>query len=537
MHHKACLHRTIGWSWAKGSVFALVCACFLLGAAEPEDASSVVDDTALDAPEADEEIEASHALPEGVLDLTAEEDHWLLLDTLKSGFAQTESLEHAVSEAYERTYQPVLSSWQEVSYYRWVLYYLHRTLELPHTEVTGLQFDIPMVSHPLVDVYVEYFSGRGRWFFENWLSRAARYMPIMLPILKEHGLPQDIIYLAMIESGFVAKAMSTASASGFWQFIRSTGTLYGLKSDAWVDERRDFIKATHAACNYLKQLYEQFGDWHLAWASYNAGDGRIRRALAKYGVSTFWDLVDYRNSLAKETKHYVPKILAAAIVSKSRVEYGFKNIVGESPLEYDETHVDDAVDLRSLAEKIQVDPEHMRVLNPMYIHQMTPPKHKSLVRVPKGRVSQALAAIETLPVVERVTYMQHPVRRGDSLSSVAQRYGVSVNALKSANKLSSLRRVRVGRRILIPVYHNVRGALQSNVGSEPPPVVDVGGGSSSKKQASSRRDVVRARHVVSPGDTLWSIARRYGVTVQKLKQWNGKKTKRLRVGDVLSVVR
>jgi membrane-bound lytic murein transglycosylase D len=516
-------------------MFVLICTLWLLGAdgAAEEVDSSVEEESSMDVSEGQDELSASKALPEGVLDLSAEEDQWILLDTLRLGFAHTLDVGEGVHRAAARLEEPVPQRWEDKAYYRWVLGHLHRTLEVPHVEVLGVNFDIPMVSHPLVDVYVEYFSGRGRWFFENWLARAARYMPIMLPILKEHGLPQDIIYLAMIESGFVAKAMSTASASGFWQFIRSTGTLYGLKSDAWVDERRDFIKATHAACNYLNQLYRQFGDWHLAWASYNAGDGRVRRALSKYGAENFWELVDHRNSLAKETKHYVPKILAAAIVAKNKNSYGFDHVVGESALEYDEMHVKDAVDLSSLAEGLGIDAENMRVLNPMYIHQITPPDHTSLVRVPKGMVKQASAVLDRLPMVQRMTYMQHPVRRGDSLSSVAKRYGVSIQALKVANRISSLRRVRVGRRILVPVYHTVKGGVK-NTAPVPAPMAEE---KVQPSKSTASKKTSKTRHVVSPGDTLWSIARKYGVSVQQLKQWNSKKAKRLRVGDVLSVMK
>jgi membrane-bound lytic murein transglycosylase D len=287
----------------------------------------------------------------------------------------------------------------------------------PHSEsFRHLQFDIPVIDHPLVDVYIDYFTGRGRWFFENWLARAARYIPIMQPILEAKGLPKDLVYLAMIESGFSARAISTAAACGYWQFIRSTGKIYGLQADMWIDERRDFIRATEAAADYLGELYKQFGNWHLAWAGYNAGDGRIRRAMAKYGASDFWTLIEHRNSLAKETKHYVPKIIAAAIVAKDRERYGFTAIQPESPLIFEEVKVADAIDLKVLAEKLSITAEQMRDLNPALLYDITPPGRTMAIRVPQGRAAEATSIIAELPVTERLTYAQHKVRKGDTLS-------------------------------------------------------------------------------------------------------------------------
>ncbi|MCK5691032.1 lytic transglycosylase domain-containing protein, partial [Myxococcota bacterium] len=207
----------------------------------------------------------------------------------------------------------------------------------------------------------------------------------MRPILKKKGLPEDTVYLAMIESGFSSRARSTVGAGGFWQFMPATGKVYGLSQTTWVDERRDFIMATESAAHFLTDLHREFKDWHLAWAGYNAGGGRIRRALKRHGATTFWDLADNPKSLVQETRHYVPKIIAAAIVAKNREKYGFAPASYKKSLSWDEFQVESSTDLRIVAKYLHIPITQLRTLNPAYFLDITPPNKKSTLRVPKGK--------------------------------------------------------------------------------------------------------------------------------------------------------
>ncbi|MEO0811239.1 MAG: LysM peptidoglycan-binding domain-containing protein, partial [Myxococcota bacterium] len=302
---------------------------------------------------------------------------------------------------------------------------------------------------------------------------------------------------------------------------RSTGQLFGMRMDHWVDERRDFVTATHAACRYLKRLHRQFGHWHLAWASYNAGEGRIGRALRRTGVGTYWELVD-RNAIPKETRHYVPKIIAAAIIAKNAESYGFTNIQGHVPLRYDSFQVKDAIDLKRMSRAIGVSLNALRELNPSLLHDLTPPRRPSTLRVPEGHGEQAQAWIETQPPLKLVDLKHYRVRAGDTLSGVARRFGVSIASLKDFNALRSVHALRVGQRLMVPV--NVGGAKVK-----------------SKGKTRKRRTAVAAsrerRHVVSAGETLWSISQRYRCSVDDIRRWNRLRGSSIQSGQVLTIRR
>ncbi len=265
-----------------------------------------------------------HDLPDSSGALTSDVDRWILRSVLTDGLAQSLPSAAALSPpdlpsgSGAQSLPVAAPSLAKALDSARQLARLHGVPEQHHAaRVAADNFDIPLATHPLVDLYIDYFSGRGRWFFAKWLERSRRFIPMMQPILEKAGVPQDLVYVAMIESGFSASAYSTAAAAGYWQFIGPTGKLYGLSHTLWVDERRDFERATQAAARYLGALYREMGDWHLAWACYNAGEGRIRRALAKYKVHDFWQLIAYPRSVAKETAHYVPKVIAAAMIAKT----------------------------------------------------------------------------------------------------------------------------------------------------------------------------------------------------------------------------
>lgn len=442
---------------------------------------------------------------------------WALHDALQRGFAMSEVLTEEEADEARAIRQMKDEDWLDSLEKELIV----RSLRAPRPAAlpTGITYDIPLSDHPLVDVYIDYFSGRGRRHFEKWLARAERYRPIMIPILEENGLPLDTFYLAMIESGLSSRAYSVAAASGFWQFIRSTAEIFDMRMDHWVDERRDFITATRAACRYLNQLHNQFGDWHLAWASYNAGAGRVSRALKRSGSTGYWQLVD-REALPKETRHYVAKIIAAAIVAKNAPRYGFGPIQGESRLYYDEFTVDRAIDLRRLAQALEVQVSRLRELNPSLLHDLTPPRRRSTLRVPEGLNEDAQAWIKEQSPLKLVDLRPYRVRRGDTLSAVARRFGVSIASLRDFNDIRSVHALRVGQKLVVPVRLAKKRRRSGNA---------------------ARRTVVASsrerRHVVAAGETLWSISRRYRCTVPELKRWNRLGNHRIRIGQVLTVRR
>ena len=477
-----------------------------------------------EAGEDDEEEAAGDLLendvPDPSGDLSIDVDRWVLHDVLTQGFAETRPwTDHVRRLDGQSLLMATPPTWGERLAQQRLLVRLRGTPEQHHgiDDASRLAFDIPLANHVLVDVYVDYFTGRGRLFFEKWLQRAQRYAPVMQKILAERGLPKDLIYLAMIESGFSAKAYSTAAAAGFWQFIGSTGRVFGLTHNTWIDERRDFIRATEAAASYLAQLYGQTGDWHLAWASYNAGEGRIRRAMDKYGTRDFWHLIEYRKSLAKETMHYVPKIIAAAMVAKDPARYGFELGPVTDPLLFDEVTVRDATSLQAIASIGNLSVNTLRDLNPALLHDVTPPGRTMTVRVPQGKGEALTMALEGLPRSQRLTYHQHRVRSGDTLSAISRRYHSDIDAIKEFNRLVSSR-LKLGQELIVPAVPPQPSRLRNAAGPR---------GKAPGKP--------RARHVVASGETLWSIARKYGVTVDRIKSQNQRRGNHLTVGEVLEI--
>lgn len=492
------------------------------------------------------ELLAASELATDYFDDVTGRERWALHSLLALGPVQSLDARALVEKALAREQAVTRSdAWLDDFVHERAVAQLHRPTAPLVVATTGVSYDIPIASHELVTMWIDYFTGRGRWFFEKWLARSERYIPMMQPILEQHGLPKDLVYLAMIESGFSAKAYSIAAAAGFWQFIRSTGQQFGMRTDVFVDERRDFVIATHSAARYLKSLNKLFkGDWYLAWASYNAGSGRVQRALTKTGGRSFWDLVA-AGALPRETQHYVPKIIAAAIVAKNREAYGFTNVTGETPLAYDEVEVDDAVDLKVLAKKLGVAADALRELNPMFLYDLTPPKRKSLVRVPPSRGEEATTALASMPRVERLAYLPYRVQKGDTLSGIAKRHGTTVAMIQEFNTVKSPKALRLGQQLIIP-------GVRVGMVKDDPVVTNQGrvretrasAVASAAKGAAPARTKVEApagkeaqRHVVAAGDTLWSISQRYGTTTQELKRWNAKRTSKLMIGETLTVYR
>jgi membrane-bound lytic murein transglycosylase D len=385
-------------------------------------------------------------------------------------------------------------------------------------------FDIPVVLNQPVLQVIDFLQGSGSKMFHRWLARTTRYYPIMRPILRKYDLPEDLVAVALIESGLMYKAFSRAKASGPWQFMQSTGQAYGLKVDFWIDERRDFHKATDAAARHLRDLYNRFGDWYLAWAAYNAGENKITRALQRTGSGDFWALLP-TNTLHPETKRYVPKIIAAALISRNPERYGFRGVPYEKPLTFEEVEVSGMADLKAAARAVGVDLETIQELNPELRYWCSPPYLKSYhLHIPSGTRQQFLDNYKPAVRDSDVAYTRYLLKTGETLTHVALKYKTSVEAIKAANRIQDVRRIRAGRSLLIPIRP---------CGNPPPGrVLNAAAGKARKRKAGQKggRKVKAGggSYVVQSGDTLWSIAATHKTDVARLNRLN-----RLKPGHVL----
>lgn len=320
--------------------------------------------------------------------------------------------------------------------------------------LSNLDFDYPVVINEDVIKWIQYFQTRGRKAFVTWLRRAEDVIPQAVPVLEKHGLPKDLIYLAMIESGFNNKATSVARAAGTWQFMRATGRNFGLKLNDYVDERRDPEKATVAAARYLTYLYTLFGDWHLAAASYNAGEGRVSRSMRGQEDKSFFGLSAARR-LPNETRNYVPKLIAAMVISKNPTRFGFEVTEGSRALRTRGLALEKSVRLTDLAAAINVDLKIIESLNPELRLGVTPPGQTQspyILRVPESSYTTAIAAVDSLPQASRSVQVAARVKRRETASQFARRYGISLATLLKANP--SIRpnvRLSKGQKVMIPV--------------------------------------------------------------------------------------
>jgi membrane-bound lytic murein transglycosylase D len=288
--------------------------------------------------------------------------------------------------------------------------------------------------------------------FKRYLSRSGKYLRMMKNILREEGVPEDIAYLPLIESGFYPYAYSRSRASGLWQFIRATGRRYGLKINWWVDERRDPVKSTHAAARYLKDLHKMFGSWSLALAGYNAGEGKIRRALKKTKAKDFWSIMRTMK-IKPETRNYVPKFIAARRIAMDPEAYGFTNIEYQDDFIYDEVTLEFPLSLDVIAKSSGTTVKIIKDLNPELRRWSTPPVDTYKLRVPRGTRDLFLANLPKIPAAQRVTVKVHIVRSGDTVSEISHRYSVPQRAIISYNRLGRKALIRPGQRLIIPINH------------------------------------------------------------------------------------
>ncbi|HSJ05244.1 MAG TPA: LysM peptidoglycan-binding domain-containing protein [Longimicrobiales bacterium] len=398
-------------------------------------------------------------------------------------------------------------------------------------------WDLPVTRNESVDQWIEFLAGRNYQRTRLWLERTGMYGPMIRSELRARGMPEDLLYLALIESGLSPRAYSKAAASGMWQFIAETGRRYGLEITGEVDERRDPVKSTTAALAYLQELHDRFGSWYLAAAAYNTGENRIGRIMREtFGTERgtddkFWEIA---HRLPRETRDYVPLMLAAGHIGKEPERYGFHGLQYQDPLAFEQVWVPGAVDLSMVAQAAGVDESDIREMNLHLMRGRTPANRGWSVRMPAGSrvafeaafpelyrtarlaraepahagVIAAGGAARAAPATDRTDAVAHRVRQGETLSHIARRYGVSVAALRSANANVDPRRLRPGQTLRVP------------------------GASASARTAQAPSPRI---HQVRRGENLTVIARRYGVTIRQIQAWNGLRGTRIQAGQRLRI--
>jgi membrane-bound lytic murein transglycosylase D len=390
-----------------------------------------------------------------------------------------------------------------------------------HLERAGL--DLPIESNDKILSFIELFQGRLHDFMQSGLTRGQRYLPMIRNVFQSEGVPLSLAYVPLVESAFKSTALSRVSARGMWQFMLPTAEEHGLKQDWFIDERSDPEKATRAAAQYLKTLHRFFdGNWDLALASYNAGPGRLQRAVRQSKKNDYWAITSSTKYLPRETRDYVPMIYAAIIIANDPGLYGF-DVPSATPLAYEIVEVPGALDLKIIAEWSEIEIADLQDLNPD-LRRLTTPTGTHKLKVPLGTAAAVTAKLRSAePALFRdQDFKFHSLRRGETLTTVARRYKVTLSQLRSANDLTSRSRVRVGQTLLIP--------------QRPAPALPTA--SAPRTAAASARTANSPlTYRVQRGDTLHSIANRFDTTVQDLKKLNSLATDRINIGDRLTVRR
>lgn len=386
---------------------------------------------------------------------------------------------------------------------------LSEDIQVYKDEIKPVTYDLPIVINERVKNSIVYFQTVANEAFNKYLRRSKKYTPTMKKILRQYELPEDLIYLSLVESGYNPNAYSWARAMGLWQFISSTGRLYGLKRDWWIDERKDPIKSTHAACKFLKELYTRFGSWELAMAAYNGGPGRVSRTIDKQGTIDFWKM-----RLRRQTMDYVPLIMAATIIGKNPEKYGFDVTEFEDEVVWEEVTINRCLDLKDVAHSLNCSLGDLKDLNPELLRNYTPPNVKKyILKIPKGHTEKFWASFDSMPSPKETSWVRHTIRRGETVSTIASKYGVSQYAILEANNLRSSR-IYAGKSLIVPV------PLDRNY-------------SSVKNDNYTANNSI---YVVRSGDTMWDIARAFGTSVSALRTANSiGRGSRIYVGQKLRI--
>jgi membrane-bound lytic murein transglycosylase D len=369
-------------------------------------------------------------------------------------------------------------------------------------ELKNTHSDLPLVMTDQVAGYINYFSNRGRGTLERALARSGRYEDMIHRVLREQGVPPELIYLAQAESGFHPLAVSRAGARGMWQFMGSRAKGYGLERSWWVDDRQDPEKATRAAAHHLKDLYNEFGDWYLAMAAYNSGPGTVQSAVKRTGYADFWELYR-RNVLPKETRNYVPIIVAVTIMAKNPAQYGLDSVIKDKPIPYDTVKIDYPIDLRLAAECVDATAEDLSDLNPSLLRMTTPKDSQFELHLPAGTADKFETAVASIPADKRVWWRYHKVQAGETLASIARTYHTSPQAIAAANDLSERR--------------SNDGLNLSAITPETRLIIPIAPGKQTDTSTYAR---ATTHYKIRKGDTVGSVAENFGVSAKMLRGWN-----------------
>ncbi|MCK4224885.1 MAG: LysM peptidoglycan-binding domain-containing protein [candidate division Zixibacteria bacterium] len=376
-------------------------------------------------------------------------------------------------------------------------------------------YDMPIEWNQRVENSIIYFQTVAREAIETYLKRSGKYKDLMQSILREKGLPEDLVWLCLVESGFNPKAYSWARAVGPWQFIASTGRKYGLRRNWWYDERRDFVKSTYAACDYLTFLYNKFKSWPLALAGYNGGEGRVGKAIKKHKTNNFWKL-----KLNRQTANYVPLYMAATIIAKEPERYGF-DVEYDEPIRFDEVMVNQPVDLKKVARSLGSSFAILKQLNPELRRGVTPPNYPGYqLRIPAGTKKLFAQKFKGYNAKTSGLFVEHKVRKGQTLSHLSHRYGVPISAIMELNGLTNKHRLSIGQRLIIPSNKRIAEKSASKVSSK-----------KGKKERSGSY-----AYTVKKGDTLSKLALKFNTTPGEIKRVNGlKNPHRISLGQKLRI--
>ena len=419
------------------------------------------------------------------------------------------------------------------------VYFLEGAEEL---NLENYYFDIPVVYNDAVKKLIHYYLNRGRDYFETYSARGGRYAPLLGKMLEDNGLPRDLIYVAMAESGFQTKVKSYAQAVGLWQFIPSTGRNYGLKIDWYIDERRDPVKSTIAASKYLKKLYEDYGDWEIAAAAYNAGEGKVNRAIARSKTDNFWKLTK-RRFFKAETRNYVPKIMALAILGKNLNSFGFSNIEFHGPIDFAEIDVPARTDLVVLAQELKVDVEDIYFLNPELLRWYVPPYiEKYRLKVPVGTEAVYGECCANKDFTASA-FQKYKPNTATTIAQVAKKFRIQPSVLEDLNGVSASTRVTKNQEVILPFREgqNIKEAMYADLYERPRRHV--------RAQQSYKKHIKLAKasgqkianpkeyYTVQKGDTLWTVSKKTGTPLNVLINSNLSTVegRMIRQGDKIAV--
>ncbi len=417
------------------------------------------------------------------------------------------------------------------------------SLELQQLEKVTLKgFSVGDFSHPLVQKQLHQYQRHGKKTLEAIMAQGAFYLPTIKRIFKKQGIPEELAYLPVIESGYRNHATSSAAAVGMWQFTYDTGIMYKLSANYWYDERIDFYKSTRAAAYHLKYLYSVFDDWLLVLAAYNAGAGKIGRAIKRYQTRNFWELIEY-SYIKGETANYVPKYIAVLTMLKNPKRYNIKLPAATPEVAVKEVHIDDATAISVLTQCANMPVELFRRYNPSLLRWSTPPKRAYTIYVPLAHYQQFLSELNKLPPTERVTFREYFINIGDSLSTIASRFDLPVNPIAELNELSSLNEIRAGELLILPIQGKttamrVDAALNTTANHARVALTRqnnhtrIGRRTQKRQRQKLSIPIVSSAdqatippyiflHLLTPDDTLYALARRYSVGIGELMQWNG----------------